>query len=193
MKKAIIFDLNGVFIVSPKLSERFEQDFNVPLNDFLPALKEIMDKVRQPNADSLYSLWKPYFDKWNVNLTEEEFLNYCFSVEKENTELTDLARRLKDKGVLIIILSNNFRERAGYYDENFPFLKEIFNGVYYSWQTGFVKPDVKAFENILEKHSLKPEDVLYFDDSDKNIELAKSIGIEAYTFDDKAVELLKSL
>lgn len=193
MKKAIIFDLNGVFIISPKLSERFKQDFNILSDTFLPALKEIMDKVRQPNADNLYDLWKPYFDKWNISFTEEEFLNYWFSAEKENTELTDLTRQLKTKGIKIIILSNNFRERAGYYEENFPFLKELFDGVYYSWQTGFIKPDVKAFENTLKKHSLKPEEVLYFDDSDKNIELAKSIGIEAYIFDDSAIELLKSL
>lgn len=193
MIKAVIFDLNGVFIISPKLSERFEQDFNVPLDEFLPALKEIMDKVRLPGAEDLYDLWKPYFVKWNISLNEEEFLNYWFSAEKENTELTDLAKKLKAKGIQIIILSNNFRERAGYYEENFSFLKELFDGVYYSWQTGIVKPDVKAFDNILTKHNLKPEEVLYFDDSDKNIKVAETLGVESHIFDDSSIGLLKSL
>ena len=35
MIKAIIFDLNGVFIKSPKLSDRFKERFNVSENDFL--------------------------------------------------------------------------------------------------------------------------------------------------------------
>jgi beta-phosphoglucomutase-like phosphatase (HAD superfamily) len=44
MIKAIIFDLNGVFIHSPKLSERFEKDFGVPTAQFLPKLGKIMDE-----------------------------------------------------------------------------------------------------------------------------------------------------
>jgi epoxide hydrolase-like predicted phosphatase len=193
MKKAIIFDLNGVFIISPWLSERLRTDYNVDEKAFLQALKEIMDKVRRPNADKVYDLWKPYLDKWAVYLTEKEFLDYWFGTEKENTELIELTRKLKNKGLRVIILSNNFRERADYYEKNFPFLQDLFDGVYYSWQTGFVKPDVRAFKNIFEKHDLSPEEVIYFDDSDKNIELAKSIGIEAHIFDDRAVKLLQSM
>jgi putative hydrolase of the HAD superfamily len=193
MKKAIIFDLNGVFIISPRLSERFESDFNVPSDEFMPVLQDIMDKVRRPGAENTYTLWKPYLDKWKINFFEKEFLNYWFSAEKENMGLIDLARSLKEKGYKLIILSNNFRERADYYDKTFPFIRELFDGVYYSWQTGFVKPDVRAFENILENHNLKPIDCLYFDDSGKNIQLANSIGIESYIFDSKAINILNSL
>lgn len=48
--KAAIFDLNGIFLQSPKLSDRFEKDFGVATSVFLPKLSEIMDRVRQPNA-----------------------------------------------------------------------------------------------------------------------------------------------
>ena len=193
MKKAIIFDLNGVFIVSPRLSDRFNIDFGVKIDDFMPVLQEIMGKVRCPNSVSIYSLWKPYLDKWKINLSEEEFLDYWFKVEKENLELTDLAARLKQKGYKLIILSNNFSERAKYYAENFQFLKDLFEAVYYSWQTSFVKPDVRAFELILKNHSLKPEDCLYFDDSEKNVDLATSIGIKSYIFNANSIENLRLL
>ena len=38
MIKAIIFDLNGVFILSPYLSNRSEEKFGVSAKEFLPAL-----------------------------------------------------------------------------------------------------------------------------------------------------------
>jgi len=38
--KAIIFDLNGVFIESPYLSDRFAVRFGVPKQDFLIVLKK---------------------------------------------------------------------------------------------------------------------------------------------------------
>lgn len=192
-KKAIIFDLNGVFIISPRLSDRFEKDFNISSDEFLPVLQKIMDKVRQPNAVSIYSLWQPYFEKWQISFSETDFLNYWFNAEKENTKLVDLANKLKDKGYKLIIMSNNFRERAEYYSKNFKFLNELFDDIYYSWQTGLVKPDVRTFDLILKDHSLKSADCLYFDDSEKNVQLANSIGIKSYIFDDSSVDFLRLL
>lgn len=71
--KAIIFDLNGIFIQSPKLSDRFRDELGVPTEKFLPALKEIMDKVRQPKADHAFHYWKPYLKEWGIAMSEKEF------------------------------------------------------------------------------------------------------------------------
>ncbi len=183
MFKAVIFDLNGVFIQSPYLSDRFKNDFGVENEEFIPALKEIMDKVRLPNAGNCYGHWKPYLDKWNIELSEDEFYKYWFEAEKEVPEMIELAKELKGKGVKLFILSNNFVERAKYYKKNFPFLDEIFDRVYYSWQTGFRKPEKEAYLNILKENNLDPEDCFYFDDSQKNIEVAKSLGITGAIFE----------
>lgn len=192
MKKAIIFDLNGVFIVSPKLSERMEADFNVPKEEFLEALEQNMDKVRRPGVVDM-GLWQPYFDKWGLKFSEQEFYDYWFSGEKENKKLVDLAKELKSKGIKLIILSNNFQRRAEFYAKTFPFMSEVFDKVYYSWQTGLVKPSVEALEKILKDNNLEPQECLYFDDSDKNINVAESLGIESHIFDDNSVKLLESL
>jgi len=190
MIKAIIFDLNGVFIQSPMLSDRFASDFNVPNDKFLPALKEIMALVRQPNANGLYSYWKPYFDIWNLNLSEQEFYNYWFKAEKEISEMLDIANRLKKNGLKIFILSNNLRERTKYYEETFSFLKTLPEKVYFSWQTGFIKPDERAYKLILDENNLQSEECLYFDDSTKNVEVANSLGIKSFIF--KNIKQLKS-
>jgi len=182
MIKAVIFDLNGVFIKSPKLSDRFKEHFNIPEKDFLTMLKGIMSKVRLPKANDIFSYWKPYLLKWELDLSKKDFLDFWFSVEKEDKEMINFARKLKKKGLKIFILSNNFAERTNYYSQNFHFFN-IFDKVYYSWQTGFVKPDVRAYKNILKDNNLKSEEVVYVDDSKENIESASRLGIKGILFE----------
>lgn len=189
--KAVIFDLNGVFIKSPKLSDRFEKDFGVSQVEFLPILKTIMAKVRMPKSDTFYSYWKPYLQTWNINFTEKEFYDYCLGAEKENSELIEHVKNLKSRGIKIFALSNNYRERAEYYKKNFDFLN-LFDKIYYSWQTGFVKPNKKAYEKLANENDLDYQECIYFDDSAKNIEVARNLGINAYLFNNET-ELIKEI
>ncbi len=182
MIKAVIFDLNGIFIQGPRLSDRFRDVFGIETKDFLPILKEIMTKIRKPNAGSTFSYWKPYLEKWNINLTEKQFFDFWFNAEKEIPELVELAKQIKKMGVKVFILSNNFAERADYYKKNSPFLTKIPDKIYYSWQTGFVKPDPQAFKNLLIENNFKPEECIYFDDLEENIKVANALEIKAFLY-----------
>lgn len=181
MIKAVIFDLNGVFIHSPKLSDRFEKDFDIPVADFLPKLGEIMDAVRKPGARGAFTYWEPVLKEWGVNLTEEEFWKYWFDAETPSGEMISLAKELKVQGVKVITLSNNFKERADYYG-HYPWMHDVMNKTYFSWQTGLVKPDVEAWRLVLSDFSLEPQEALYFDDQEKNLKAAESLGIKAYMY-----------
>lgn len=185
MLKAVIFDLNGVFILSPKLSDRFETDFNVSTSEFMAKLSEIMDQVRRPGAAGAFSYWEPVLTSWGVEMTEEEFWSYWFGAETPSEEMIALAKELRVKGTKVITLSNNFKERAEYYG-HYPWMQEVVDKAYFSWQTGFVKPDVKAWEVVLRDFSLKPEETIYFDDQEKNLNVAESLGIRSFMFDSPA-------
>lgn len=181
MIKAVIFDLNGVFIHSPKLSDRFEKDFRVPIADFLPKLSEIMAKVRTPNAGSAYSYWKPVLAQWGITMDETEFWDYWFKAETPSQEMIALAQELKAKGVKVITLSNNFKERSEFYG-HYPWMHEAVDRAYFSWQTGLVKPDTKAWKLVLADFNLAPAEAIYFDDQEKNLAAAESLGIKAFMY-----------
>ena len=190
MLKAVLVDLNGIFIISPKLSKRFQADFGIPESKFLPKLFEIMEKVRKPGAGKAFYYWKPVLDEFGVNFTEEEFWDYWFKSEKPSEEIIGIAKDLRAKGIKVIIVSNNFQERAEYYG-HYPWLHDAADKVYFSWQTGLVKPDPKAWEMVLKENDLKPEECIYFDDQEKNIKSAESLGIKS--FDYQGPEQLKNI
>ena len=181
MIKAVIFDLNGIFLQSEKLSDRFERDFKIARSNFLPKLKEIMDKVRQPGSLPAYSYWKEVFKEWNLNLSEKDFWNYWFTEEKQSDRVIEYTKSLKQKGIKVFVLSNNFKERATFYD-HYPWMHDAVDKAYFSWQTGFVKPDVRAWQLILDENGLKGEECIYFDDVEKNVLSASELGIKSYIF-----------
>ncbi|MBU6447406.1 HAD family phosphatase [Patescibacteria group bacterium] len=183
MIKAVIFDLNGVFILAPLLSKKFEQDFNIDPQAFIPALDRIMDTVRRPGAGPAFGYWQPELEKLGIKMSEQEFWQYWFGSEKESPEMLSLAEDLRAKGIKVIILSNNFKERTEYYG-NYPRLRQAADKVYYSWNTGFMKPDARAWQFVLDDNGLKPEECIYFDDKDVNIKTAAALGLQARMFVD---------
>jgi HAD superfamily hydrolase (TIGR01509 family) len=182
--KAIIFDLNGVFLESRYLTERLEEDFGIPKEESLEVLKESMSIVRLDPSVNVYSFWKPLLDKYNSGLDEEEFLEYWFSGESLVYELIDFCKELRRQSIKVYILSNNYRERTEYYRDNFSEIFENVDNSFFSWETGNVKSDLSTYEKVLTKIGLKGREVIYFDDSKENVNLAKKVGINAYIYDE---------
>jgi HAD superfamily hydrolase (TIGR01509 family) len=163
------------------LSDRFKRDFGVSNAVFLPKLSEIMAKVRQPNAGRAFEYWKPALEEWKVEMSEREFWDYWFKAEHVSEKMVSFAEQLRSKGIKVFILSNNFKERAEY-DDHYPWIHDAVDGIYFSWKTGYVKPDPRAWSSILEEHKLKGEDCIYFDDQERNLKAAESAGIPAHLF-----------
>lgn len=183
MIKAVIFDLNGIFLGSEHLSDRVEKKYDIPGDKFYLALKKVLALTRKPGAESFFKLLKPYLKELNFLISERDFFDFWFSGEKLVPEVLKYVKELRKKGIRVFILSRNFRERTEYYRKNFP---EIFNNVdkaYFSWETGLVKPDPRAYKAILKEQRLKPEECIYFDDVNENIEIAKGLGFKAQKYD----------
>lgn len=83
----------------------------------------------------------------------------------------------------IYLLSNTNVYHASYFEKefenryHFP-LKDLFKKVYYSHKIGVRKPDAKAFQYVLEKSKLKPEETALIDDRQDNCDAAALLGIK---------------
>lgn len=178
--KAIIFDMNGVFIKdSGPLSKRIEKDFSINAGEIYPLIKTALKQVRVPGANSR-PVWQPVLVR--LNMTYEDFFKYWFSGESLNDELLQYAKELRQQGIKVIILSNNFPERTNNYRRLYPELFNVVDEQYFSWETGNVKPNTEAFTQILEKHDFLPNEYLYFDDSEENLASASKLGINVHLY-----------
>lgn len=105
------------------------------------------------------------------------FWKYMF-IPIEETE--KLIEEIKDD-YKFYLLSNASINQPNYWND-IPASK-YFKGTVISGLVKCSKPDHKIFEILLNKYDLKAEECLFIDDSLKNVEAAKELGIDGYYFD----------
>ena len=56
-------------------------------------------------------------------------------------------------------------------------MKDYFDGIVTSFEAKSIKPDQKIFETAITKCSIKPEETIFLDDSQKNLDSASELGL----------------
>ncbi len=101
-----------------------------------------------------------------------------------NSELVSVIEEIKKNGWPVFVLSNADTALAAQHSTEYPEVLQLFDKLYYSGDTGFLKPDLAAYKLILEENNLQPAEVFYFDDSAGHVASAQSLGINSYLFKD---------
>jgi 2-haloacid dehalogenase len=90
---------------------------------------------------------------------------------------------LKDRGDKVYAITNFSTEKWDIAKELFPFLSR-FDGAVVSAHEGLLKPDQAIYQRLLDRYALKASDLLFVDDSLKNVVAARNIGMHAHHFVD---------
>lgn len=196
--KALLFDLGGVV-----LEVNFQQVFNSWAA--MSALDESEIKARF-KMDQHYQqhergqIEAPVFfehlrDSLQITASDDEMTkawNHIFGNEMTtNLDAIDAVRNtLPTYG-----FSNTNKTHQLYWEHHFPRIANTFEKLYASSEIGMRKPDAEAFEFILKELSLKPNELLFFDDSPENVEGAERLGIQTVLVDnsDSVVSALSKL
>lgn len=186
MAKCILFDADGVLTLPEELftvvyarshgldAEMFENFFRNEWQSIVTGKSDLKDSITDNHA------------LWQYEGTVDELLEYWFKTEDvRNEKLMMIIKELKDKGIPCYLATDQEKYRTEYM-KNVMF-KSLFNGYFVSAEIGVTKTDPRFFEIVLEKlrkrHSrLKPEDVIFFDDSQSKVDTAKALGIDARLF-----------
>ena len=93
----------------------------------------------------------------------------------------ELVRTLKEQGYQVFLLSN-------YGEENFMYVKNVFkfislvDGGIISYQIKKIKPEPEIYQALIDKYNINPEESVFLDDLEKNIEGAKAFGFQTILF-----------
>ncbi|MCX2724150.1 HAD family hydrolase [Roseibium salinum] len=104
----------------------------------------------------------------------------------------EILGELKESGVPLYAITNFSTEKFAEAQARFPFLKTSFLGIVVSGEEKLIKPDHRIYEVLFERHCLDAGSCLFIDDSPKNVEAAREVGMRAHHFN-HADELRKDL
>ncbi|MCR4619036.1 MAG: HAD family phosphatase [Lachnospiraceae bacterium] len=185
MIKNVIFDIGKVLI-------KFEW------NEYMESLFED-EATRKAVSDAVWqSGWWTELDR-NV-IPEEEVFSHLresagqyaksFDIAMENFHeligkrdyATAWVKELKSLGYNVYFLSNysDFIVRSNPDALEF---KDYMDGGVFSYEEKIIKPNREIYECICNKYGLKPEECLFTDDSQKNVDAARDFGMRAIRFD----------
>lgn len=130
--------------------------------------EEVIEGIKSRLPERLWEKAVNAYKNWIYNIPEVD-------------KMADLIKYIKEKyGVKVYLLSNISRYFAEHSCE-IEILENI-DGCVFSATCGHTKPDREIFEYICEKFNLLPEETVFVDDSEKNIQGAKDFGIDGYIF-----------
>ncbi len=117
------------------------------------------------------------------------FLQEFYTSERLNTEVLDAARALRDR-YRVALLSNAFPTQREVIREHHGIdVEAVFDVYVNSAVVGRSKPDPEIFHLTLERLEVAPEQAIFIDDSLRNVDSAREIGLHAIQFVDPETSL----
>lgn len=98
---------------------------------------------------------------------------------------------VKEKGYHTFVLSNACNSFYNYFPKHYDL--KSFDGVVVSSDIKMIKPNPAIYDYILKTYDLKPEECLFIDDVEANVEAAEAVGIKGFVFKNNYEELMKIL
>lgn len=133
-------------------------------------LEEILEKILKEN--DCYSESKIEYIVGKRIKCKEEAFNHL------HTEILPMLRALKEKGILIGLISNCFSEESVVIKRSI--LYPFFDAVCLSFDEGMQKPDQAIFCRCIEKLNVRADECLYVGDGgSRELEAAKMVGMKA--------------
>lgn len=177
MVKAIIFDIDGVLINGELFSTILERDYGISRERTLPFFSGIFQECLTGQADLKQEL-NVLLKEWGWKKTTEEFLTYWFTSQQNiDKDLLAYIEQLKKQGINMYVATNQEKYRTDYLWNSLGFSK-IFKAMFSSAHLGHRKHERKFFEKMLEQiKDVKKSEVLLWDDTQINIDVAKAYGI----------------
>ena len=96
----------------------------------------------------------------------------------EFPEVVALVKRLKGR-IPQYVFSNTNVEHHAFWSRRYAAALAPFDGVFVSCGIGLRKPERAAFEHVSRAIGVPPENILFFDDTEANIEGARAAGLRA--------------
>ena len=188
MKRAVIFDMFETLIThyqSPLyFGAHMAEDAGIPTDEFQALWKPtenartIGEMTLEETIEIILREKQCYSDKLLQNIVGKRIAAKKECFRHLHPEIVPMLRELKEKGILIGLISNCFSEEVRVIRQSE--LLSYFNAVYLSYEQGIAKPDEEIFIRCMNELSVKADECLYVGDGGSyELEAAQKLGMTA--------------
>ncbi|WP_289762925.1 HAD family phosphatase [uncultured Duncaniella sp.] len=188
MIKNLLFDLGGVImdLDRDRCVRAFERLGMKDADDFLGVYGQkgafLALESGKIDADEFHRQVRPMIDRPEVSDEEIDNAFNEFLVGIPVTRLEALRALRKDYKIYLLSNTNpimiNSRIAEEFRKEGFE-MADYFDGIFTSYEAGCCKPGKEIFDYTEREGHIKPDETLFFDDSQANVDTARSYGFNA--------------
>lgn len=129
--------------------------------------EERYESVKQRVPEAVYPALKKCVYEWDI----------CM---KPIPGAMEFCEYIRQKGYGLYVLSNASDAFYDYFPKFAPL--DFFDGIVVSADIHIIKPDIRIYQHLLEIYHLVPEECLFIDDREDNVEGAKQVGMSGEVF-----------
>jgi HAD superfamily hydrolase (TIGR01509 family) len=185
--KNILFDLGGVILdinVQATLKQFYELGFPAELMQFPNSMttdlyfryetgkldtEQFRNEIRK--AAGIEMTDHAFDEAWNAMLVR--FPEERIALLKRLSKRYNLYMLSNTSSLHVKVFEKMYLEVAG------EPMQEVFKKIYYSHEIGWHKPDLEAWEYVLNDAHIKAEETLFLDDNIHNIKASQELGFQA--------------
>ena len=183
MTKAILFDVDGIVITGRKqlFSHTLAEKQGIPREAVEEFFLDDFRKCSFGKADLKQQI-APYITKWNWKESVDDLLKFWFESESAiDSKVVEIISNLRAKGIKCYVATRQEKYRLKYIWEDIG-LRNYFDGVFSTCNIGYDKKEPEFFHHVFKELGLNPEEIMFFDDSQSNVDNAESLGVKAYYY-----------
>lgn len=179
-----IFDICGVLWNANILRDQFLEEVSVlkqkskqeVFRDYRKIYKDFEVGKKNPQ-DYDYIPFEQLNEILDRLYQKDNFIKYI------NKDVVKIINEIKASGKKVYCLSNLENFFGKFFKEN---IDQYFDKSFYSYEIQARKPDIKAFQLVLDDIDKKPHEVVFIDDTLINIDAAAKMGIRSILFSSAA-------
>lgn len=180
--KTILFDLGGVYLNRGlwKFWDYMEDAFKIPAQE----IRKNFLKYYKPYFSGKISekkFWEQHLRDLKIKKDWRELREVAINYFEPQKGMPELIKSLR-KNYQVGLLSDQTKEWWPYLDKKYAISKN-FDFTIISYKTGFHKPQPEIYEIAIKKSGCKPQEILFIDDLEHNLEPAKSLGMKTLFFE----------
>ena len=194
MIKAIIFDLSGVCSYEEEIPHliEFAKKKNLDEEDVLQAYNELVLEAERDKISGI-KIWEELEERFSIKINIEKEINEMILKKKFYVDMLEFARSFRQR-YKVATYSNYNKVYWNLITKKID-LSQYFDIILVSYMVRARKTEKAGFEFLIKKLGVKPKEIVFLDDSEKNLKSAGELGINTILFknEEQLIRELKKL